>query len=188
MTVLHCFDSVVAGAVPPAALELGYVDGDWPTYRALTDRFAGPQVTTRVLSVTITGRPGADIADCEQGNIGPSASAQWAKAELQAGRHPAVYGSRDVLLEVQDALRRLRVNPALVGWWLAYYVQVAPRLEAVRWPGYVPAGFVAWQFADSIPVAGGHTIDASVVRPVWARRHGWTGRGRGLHVTIGKAR
>ena len=186
MPVLHCYDSVVATAVPPAALVLGYADGNWPTYDELVTRFAGPTVTTRVLSVTVAGRPGADIADCEQGNLGPSASAQWAKSELQAGRHPSVYGSRDVLLEVQDALRRLRVEQSLVGWWLAYYVQVAPPESRIAWPHYVPQGFVGWQFADSIPVAGGHSIDASVVRPDWARRHGWTGKGRGLHITIGK--
>lgn len=186
MAILHCYDSVVADAIPPAALVLGYVDGNWPTYDQLVTRFAAPQVTTRVLSVTVTGRPGAQIIDCEAGNAGPSASADWAKAELQAGRHPSVYASRDGILEVQAALRSLRVDQALVGWWLAYYVQVAPPEVEVRWPHYVPDGFIGWQFADSIPVAGGHSVDASVVRSAWARRHGWTGQGRGIHVRVGR--
>ena len=184
MALVHCFDGIVPEAIPPAALVLGYVDGNWATYDTLAARFA--RATTKVLSVTVSGRPGADIADCESGDLTPADAALWARTELAAGKHPTVYGSRDYILATQTELRSLRVEQNLVGWWLAWYVQVAPAFERIRWPHYVPQGFVGWQFADSIPVAGGHSIDASVVRMDWARRHGWTGRPRGIHVTVGK--
>lgn len=185
MKPLHCFDGVTWDAIPPAAVVLGYVDGDWPTYEPLRRKFA--RATTHVLSVTVSGTGGANLADCENGNIQPPQVALWARDELRAGRYPGIYGSRDVLDECKRELMRLRIRPTLVAYFLADYIQVAPPLNRVRWPRYVPRGFVGWQFADSLPV-NGHTIDASIVNRNYARKMGWTGRApgvsRGLHVRV----
>lgn len=181
MKPLHCFDGVTASAIPAAALVLGYVDGDYPTYEPLKERFK--KASTHVLSVTVLGTPGADLADCERGNIRPPEVALWCRSELRAGRHPGVYGSRDYLDACKVALQRLRIQPHLVAWFLANYIQVAPHLENVQWPRYVPSDYVGWQFADSIPL-NGHTIDASIVNRNYARTKGWTGRAPGQPRTL----
>ena len=155
---------------PSAALVLGYVDGQWPTYDELRRNYADS--STHVLSVTVAGKAGADFADCEKGNIQPPQVAQWAKSELKAGRKPGIYGSKDFLDACRVELGKVRVRPSLVNWFLADYIQVAPQLSEVKWPRSVPSGYVGWQFADSIPV-NGHTIDCSIVNRNFARSRGW---------------
>lgn len=178
MSLLRCYDSVTAEAIPAAGLVLGYVDGDYQTWTALHERFKDSG--TVVLSVTVNVRPGADVADCELGNASPADVAKWARDELHARRRPTIYGSVDYLQQCSRLLRNLRVNPSTVDWFLADYVQVAPLLEDVKWPTAIPSGYVAWQFADSIPL-NGHTIDASVVNPSYAKAHGY---GRKAHPSV----
>ena len=173
MSLLRCFDGVTFDAIPKGDLVLGYVDGKYQTWHDLNERFKDSG--TVVLSVTVDVRPGADIADCERGNAGPDAVAQWAKVELRQRRRPTIYGSRDYLVACSNALRKLRVNPVLVDFFLADYVQVTPAFDTVKWPTSLPEGYVAWQFANSIPV-NGHTIDASVVDPHYAKSHGFDRR------------
>lgn len=171
MDQLHCYDSVTWDAIPNAPVVLSYVDGDYRTWDQLKDHYKG--TGTAVISVTVDCLPGAMMADCEAGNAGPVAVANWAKAELKAVRRPTIYGSLDVLQACARTLRAIRINPVLVDWFLADYVQVAPPLDAVDWHRLIPAGYVGWQFADSIPVPGGHTVDASLVHEFWAIRHGY---------------
>lgn len=168
--LLKCFDGVTPEAIPAAALVLGYVDGDYQTYQPLVERFKDSH--THVLSVTVTGTSGADLADCERGNIQPTQVAAWVESELKSGRHPGVYGSKDYIVACAAAIRARRIHPALVAWFLADYIQVAPSLDAVKWPEELPAGYVGWQFADSIRM-NCHTIDASVVSQAYAREKGW---------------
>jgi hypothetical protein len=165
-------DSVTATAIPVEQCHavLAYVDGDYQTWGPLHEILK--PYGTLILSVTVDVKPGADIADCERGNAGPSEVAFWAKSELKARRRPTIYGSVDYLRQCAQELRSLRINPSLVDWFLADYVQVAPALAAVKWPRELPHGYVGWQFADSIPV-GGHTIDASVISSVYAKQHGY---------------
>ena len=126
MSLLRCYDSVTHEAIPGAPVVLGYVDGNYQTWGPLNARFKG--TGTVVLSVTVDVKPGADIADCERGNAGPVAVAKWAIAELHDHRRPTIYGSADWLQECSTSLRQARVNPTLVDWFLADYVQVTPLL------------------------------------------------------------
>jgi hypothetical protein len=178
MPLLRCYDSVTHEAIPDAPVVLGYVDGNYQTWGPLNARFKS--TGTVVLSVTVDVKPGADVADCELGNASPADVAKWARDELHARRRPTIYGSVDYLQQCSRLLRNLRVNPSTVDWFLADYVQVTPLFEHVKYPTALPKGYVAWQFADSIPV-GGHTIDASVVDEAYAKAHGY---GRKAHPSV----
>jgi hypothetical protein len=181
--VLHAFDSVVADAIPPAAIVLGYVDGAYPTYNYLAKKFA--KATTLVVSVT-TGTNQAMVLDCERGNATPSSAALWAVEQLANGNHPTIYGGASTLAEVQNGVRLLHVRADLVSYFLADWTQVGQ--VTIRWPRQVPAPYAAWQFAGSVRVASGHSIDASIVNRAWAERLGWTGnagRQRRLFRVVG---
>jgi hypothetical protein len=169
---LHCFDSVVPEAIPPAAIVLGYVDGAWPTYDVLHERFK--KATTLVVSVT-TGTADASILDCERGNATPDTAAKWAIERLSDQKHPTIYGGRDALEAVMTGLRRRNVRADLVSYFLADWTQVGVSQSHLKWPRRVPAPYAAWQFAGSVQVAGGHRVDASIVNRAWAERLGWTG-------------
>lgn len=169
MSVLRCFDSVTTQALPATPLVLAYVDGDYRNWDEVNARFRG--TSTRVVSVTVFGQPGAHVIDTEPGNIDPEGAALWAIDELHHGRRPTVYAGHDWRDLVVTALRSRRVNADTCDYWLADYVQVAPPLSEVRYPRSVPTSFSAWQFADSIPV-GGWTVDASIVNVNWARARG----------------
>lgn len=171
MAVLRCYDSVTATALPTTApLVLAYVDGDYRNWDEVNALFHGTR--TRVISVTVFGLPGAHVIDVEPGNVTPDQATSWAIDELRAGRRPTIYAGHDWRDATVTALRRRRVNADTCDYWLADYVQVSPPLASIRWPRSVPAGFSGWQFADSIPVGGGHEVDASVVNVNWARARG----------------
>lgn len=171
MNLVRCVDSVTASAVidyvrrHPGAIALGYVDGAYQTYEEL--------VAARIptVAITVAGRPDTAVVDCEPGNISPDATVSWAVRELRAGRRPTIYGGSDVHDQVYRGLEARRIDPGLVDYFLARYVQVAPPLGRVRFPRFLPRGYSAWQFADSIPVADGHSIDLSVASLAWTRRH-----------------
>lgn len=166
--VLHCYDSVTAEAIPPAPVVLGYVDGAYTTYPVLRERFRGS--STLVVGVT-TGAGDADIIDVENGDATPEAATTWCIQRLKSGRRPTVYGTRDSIDAVVGLLRRRGVRADLCAYFLADFVQVGDPF--VRWPRGIPAPYAGWQFAASVPVAHGHSVDASVVSRRWARRLGW---------------
>jgi hypothetical protein len=147
------------------------VDGHYATWNALNKRFA--TTVTTVISVTVTGKAGAMVADCENGDLTPRQAAWWAVRELEDGRHPTVYGTADSLQGVADLLRATKFHPSLVGWWLAAWTTTEEL--PIPFPVSIPKGYVAHQFAGNVRNSDGHTIDASVVSEEWARAHGWTG-------------
>jgi hypothetical protein len=158
------------------------VDGLYRNWDAVNARFRGTR--TRVVSVTVFGQPGAHVIDCESGNVTPDQAALWAYGELRSRRRPTLYGSRDTRDAFITQLNRYHVHFTAVDYWLPDYTQVATNLAELRWPRRVPADFSAWQFAGSIPVAGGHSIDASIVNANWAIARGLASRG----VTVTFAR
>lgn len=170
--VLHCYDSIVPDAIPPAAVVLGYIDGAWPTYPYLHKKFQ--KATTLVVSVT-TGTGVADVLDCENGNATPDTAAAWAVERLKEGQHPTVYGGRDALDAVILGVRRRHVQADLVSYFLADWNQVGVLEARLRWPKAIAKPYAAWQFAGNVRVPSGHTIDASVVTRQWAEMLGWTG-------------
>lgn len=71
----------------------GYLDGAqsvWPP-QAFKDLAA---TGAEVVTITVLGAPGAHVADCEKGDLGPAGAARWAAGEHRAGRTGTVYCNR----------------------------------------------------------------------------------------------
>lgn len=143
------YDSVNVAAIPAnATMVAGYVDGRYQTVPALRQRFPHAKVVT----ITVFGEPGAQVADCERGDLTPAQAAQWAKSERLAGRHPTIYCSASPWPSVQQAVRDVGLDPAHdVSWWIAAYDHSTS----------IPNGAVAHQFTDPGP------YDVSSVLDYW---------------------
>jgi hypothetical protein len=101
-----------------ASMGAGYGDGSisaWTSaeWVALTD-IAQP------VTVTVTGEPGRNVADIENGNMTPASGAAWAHAEHLAGRYPVLYVNRSNKAAVVDACTSWGLGlGALYGLWVA---------------------------------------------------------------------
>ena len=142
MTIIY--DSITVEALPwdPTAIYLGYVDGAWPTYTRVKQRFPN----SVVLSVTTTGFTKADICDCETGDATPEVAA----AGLANGLYHTIYSDRSTLPALVKAIGNQRWH-----WFCADWTGV---------PHLVP-GSVATQYAD--PPASGGNYDISITDGVW---------------------
>jgi Putative peptidoglycan binding domain len=143
------FDAVDVAAIPKdAQIVAGYVDGNWPTYDDVVAAF--PDAAH--VSITVTGKPGAMVADCESGDLTPQTAAGWAKAEIDAGRRPCIYYSRSAAPAVSAALAAEGVQLGGVDYWVA------------DWTGtpHVVAGSVATQYADPPKSGGNYDISETV--------------------------
>jgi hypothetical protein len=127
------YDAVNVAAIPAdAAIVAGYVDGNYQTVPALQARF--PQAT--IVEITVTGRPGVRVCDCETGDLTPAQAAAWATAEISAGRRPTIYCN----LSTWPAARTLLADRAgQVDWWVAEY----------DGDPAIPAGAVAKQYQST---------------------------------------
>ena len=81
---------------------LGYVDGDWPTYKQIVQLFPDAQH----ISLTVFGgKAVADGVDCEAQDTSPEGAAAWVEYRLSAGSaRPIVYASASSMGAVIDAL------------------------------------------------------------------------------------
>lgn len=146
------YDSVTAADIPAHAEAVaGYSDGLYDDYAALVARFPGKPV----VSITTRAAAGARVCDVETGDSTPAQGAQWAKAEIGAGRRPTLYYSASMGTPVRDALMAEGVNPADVDFW------------AADWTGtpHMLLGSVATQYADP-RTSGGH-YDLSLATEAW---------------------
>lgn len=110
------YDSINPDAIPAdAELCAGYVDGRWPSYQGMVARFG----RNRVVSITVTGEPGARVADVERGDLTPQQAAIWAKNELAAGRRPTIYTNLSTWDACKQALQAQGIDPSRVDWWIA---------------------------------------------------------------------
>jgi hypothetical protein len=163
MKVRHCFDGVVASAIPPSEVVLGYVDG-YKTYNDLVRRFKG--TNTHVLSVTTTGLLSAQIADCEQGCMTISQTVAWVKKRLTLIDTATVYGTQDTIDAVKRGLGPLDRHNR-VFFFLADFIYTERRNYLdTPWPEKLPKGMCAWQFATNLSNEG-HNLDASIVSSSW---------------------
>jgi hypothetical protein len=76
-------------------MAMGYADGPesaWPAEAWAELAAAGAQL----VRVTVTGQAvGAEVGDCERGDLDPAGAAAWAQRELNAGhRFPVIYTDR----------------------------------------------------------------------------------------------
>jgi hypothetical protein len=146
------YDAVDVAAIPAGAqIVAGYVDGNWPTYDELVAAFPDAQH----VSITVIGKPGAMVADCETGDLTPLGAAHWAEAEIAAGRRPCIYYSRANAPAVTAALQGAGVPISAVDFWVADWTGTA----------HVVPGSVATQWAD--PPKSGGNYDISETAAGW---------------------
>lgn len=138
------YDAVNVNAIPAGAtLVAGYVDGRYQTIPALRARF--PAAT--IVEITVTGKPGVRVCDCETGDLTPRSAAGWARRELAAGRRPTIYCNTSTWPAVRAALGD---RAGRVDWWVAHYDN-SPA---------IPAGAVAKQYKNG-------SYDTSATVPGW---------------------
>lgn len=143
------FDSTAVDAIPTTApMAAGYVDGDWPTYSQLRSRCP----SAVLVSITVTGRAGAQVADCESGDLDPTQAAAWAAGEVAAGRQPTIYCNASTWAAVRSEVAS-RGLTGRVSYWIAQY-------DGVR---TVPDGAVAKQYQSDTA----QNLDYSVAADYW---------------------
>lgn len=173
--MLRCIDSAsYDGAVwgqrrHAAGLVLGYVDG-YENATELEAHYRGTRV--KVARITVEAHPHAHVIDVEAGASSVATALGWSLAKLRRGQHPTIYGGGDDLDAVYRGLEQHHYRGTLATYWLAFYEQVAPDPARVNWARALPRGRAAWQFADSVPTADGHSYDCSVVSRAWVLLQG----------------
>jgi hypothetical protein len=156
----YIYDSVNPLGIPAGVdVVAGYVDGAYANIEAM--RKAHPQAY--VLEITVTGRPGVRVVDCERGDLTPEQAAAWAHTELKAGRKPTVYCSESTWPDVIEYLKKLRVHQTAVEWWIASWTTVARAAEPAP---ELFAGAVARQYASDVP-HNGSAYDLSITQGRW---------------------
>lgn len=128
------FDSVTAARLPSNATLVGaYADGHYQNVDAV--RRQCPHAT--VVTITVKGNPGANVADVETGDLTPEQGAQWAANEVKAGRLPTLYMNLSTWPEVQRHVAAHGIA-GKVSYWVAHYDGKAD----------IPAGAVAKQYQE----------------------------------------
>jgi|SRR5579872_2175693 len=137
----------------------GYVDGpnsQWPS-SAFTALRA---LHVSVIEITVTGISGADVADIEKGDLGPSSGAAWAADEKKAGRFPVLYVNRSNKPTVITECAARSMAPGHDYWlWVATLDGTFTDEGGQDLRG--EAGVVAIQFAPAAQT--GIDADASVI-------------------------
>ena len=147
------YDSTDPFAIPlRAARVAGYVDGvksQWT--RAGWDRFGHGIV---LVTITVTGNPRADVADCENGDLTDAEAAQWALVKNQAGKVGTIYRQ---LSAWEGCKAEVAKVGARVNWWVA------------EWTGHVHeiAGADVVQYASPTTGSGGDWDLSVVTNPNW---------------------
>jgi murein L,D-transpeptidase YcbB/YkuD len=149
------YDSETPSAIPAdAEIVAGYVDGQWPDFDELVTRFPN----AKHVSITVSGRAGAMVGDCEKGDMTPATLATWAEREIAADRRPTLYYSKDSAPAVVAALQEAGVALTAVDYWVADWKVPA---EA-----HLVPGSVATQWASPGTGSGGN-YDVSETVEAW---------------------
>ena len=146
-----CYDSTTPSQIPTSApIVAGYIDGLYKWSAADWARFPGQHVT-----ISVFGAAGAQVADVERGDLTPQQGANWARAEIAAGRRPTIYSDKSTWPTV---VQMLGADARLVDWWAA---------DPTGTPHLVP-GSVCTQYAwNSLGQTNGANVDVSVTNGTW---------------------
>lgn len=153
-TPMAMFDSVDVAAIPVnAQMVAGYVDGNWPTYKALKAKFRH----VPVVSIATSPSSDADVLDVERGDAQPADVPAWVVRQRRRGAQPIVYCSRSLMGEVEAQCASHKVAP--------------PHYWAADWTGeaHLVSGTVATQWANGSAQYPGLAprCDTSLVSPNW---------------------
>jgi hypothetical protein len=148
------FDSVDLSQIPPGAVAVaGYIDGDWPTYPAIVERWPH----SRHLSITVSASQDAMCLDVETGDATPKQVPGWVRrrqehlgsVNIGGWRRPIIYADLSTMPAVIDELRNAGIHRNSVMLWVAHYTGVA----------HIPSGFDACQWTKT---ALGRNLDQSL--------------------------
>lgn len=139
------YDAVTLSNIPSSAQAVaGYVDGKWPTWDAVLQRWP----KARHVSITVTGQHDADVCDCENGDLTIDDAIRWFMRKRDAGYWaPGIYGSLDTWLFLYDRLEQLGVQRSHVRVWTAHWTNRWHRCST-RCSRYFPWQADATQFSD----------------------------------------
>lgn len=155
-------DSITpANLTPGADAYLGYVDGSWPTYSAVKQRFGN---SAHVLSLAVFPASDAEGCDCENGDLLTAQVPAWAARQVLRGVHrPVVYASVSAMPLIAATLDAAGLARPAVRLLSAHY-GIGSHIcgpGTCRWPG-VPA-MDGTQWTDHAPGASGSLIDESIL-------------------------
>lgn len=164
------YDSVNPDSIPTLAagdMVAYYVDGlyRWPTSALAEPRFDGHQM----VGITVTGEVGADVVDCEHGDVTPQQAAQWWQWMGQQNQMPTVYCSKGAAPAVVAACRAL-VADAVPQLWVADWTNLPhmvtvdnAKVVAVQWTSDTSANYDESLVADDWIL--GKAVSASELAP-----------------------
>lgn len=128
------FDSIDSMGIPAdAEMVAGYIDGNWPSYGAMVNRFPA------AIHVSIATNPAhsAQVLDCERGDATPEQCPGWVVARREADIEPTIYCSQSAWPIVRSEFAIAKVAEPM--WWIANYNPSAP----------YPVGAVAFQHRNT---------------------------------------
>lgn len=121
--------SAIHGAISSPEIVAGYIDGRYAWAASDWSLFPEAQHVT----ITVFGQAGANVADCETGDLTPSQAATWAEAEINAGRTPTIYCNASTWPSVTAALT-ISACPRVQSIFGSRSTTESPRSQRVRWP------------------------------------------------------
>lgn len=141
------YDSINIANIPNDSAELvaGYVDGKWPTFDSLVQKFPNK------LHVPITAIPSTDLSkvnlhgakaigiDVESGDYSPESCASQALKAVALGLIPIPYVNHSNKSLVAQAFAYVKLSPPL--FWLAYPGMVTIPDDCVAVQNYFPGPF-----------------------------------------------
>lgn len=120
MGELTMFDAVDTAQIPngPVAVA-GYVDGRWPTFAELAERFPN----ARLLSIAVSAEHDADCLDVESGDAAPADVPGWYERQRARGvERPCIYADASTMqASVVPLVRSGAIARPLVRLWSAHY-------------------------------------------------------------------
>jgi hypothetical protein len=160
-------DSITPGNLPGGYnAYLGYVDGDWPTAKALGARFPAARIVTLTV---LGGNAVADGCDIENGDLSPESGAAYAARRLAAGQwRPVQYADVSNMNNVLAELAKLKIARASVRLLSAHYgagehICGPSTCKDSQGRPLVSVPMDGTQWTDSAPGVGGTAIDASLL-------------------------
>jgi|ERR1022692_2078097 hypothetical protein len=159
MTTLTMQDSIYPQNLTPGAdAYLAYVNGKWPTYKAVVARFPGKHV----LGMAVTAGVDAEGCDCEQWDLTAGQVPPFVKAQMARGVYrPVVYASASNIPAVLADLTAAGIPRSDIRLLSAHYGAgehiCGP--AGCKYPGVPPCDGTQW--TDAAPGAGGSKIDQS---------------------------
>ena len=117
---LAMFDSTDVGQIPvgpPAAA--GYVDGHWPTFAELSERFPN----AHLLSIAVSPEHDAECLDVESGDATPADVPGWYERQRKRGvERPVIYADASTMQEsIVPLVRSGAIARPLVRLWSAHW-------------------------------------------------------------------